>query len=173
VEKWKEKFKYLSETKQIEQSLQEATLPQKEKDISNKLISIIKEHNKNRVNFDLDTIFEETDFNLLERYIKLRSEEKETTPNIIEEDITINEPYDKDRFYEYIFSKDDISWQKAFEEDKNLKDSYLKLKNKFINKAKKTKLYKNPAWLKIVSEHLSKEEFLEFIKTLNPLEDLV
>ena len=170
VVRWKKDFEKLTETVEIEEKIESASMPQEEKDLSLRLLAIIKEHNKNRIRFDLDEIFDgDFDKELLERYIKLR--ERKSAPQSIEEVIESKALGNRERFYEYLFSQDNTSWQKAFKEEE-LENAYFELEEEFIQRAKESQLYKEPAWLKIVSKHLSKSDFLTLIERTDPLKEL-
>ena len=167
---WKadESIKYLTETKKIEEWIENKKLPQKEEEIAKNLIAIVEKIYTLRVNLELDYIFEDIDYDKLDSYIKLKKLKKE---QIVEENIQKLKPVNQDIFEEYIFSNDPISWQKAFEEDINLKNNYLYIDDKFIKKAKE--FASNPKWLEIVSKHLSKKDFKKLIQETKPLERLL
>jgi len=167
---WKadESIKYLTETKKIGEWIEEKTLPQKEEEIAKNLIAIVEKMYNSRVNLELDYIFEDIDYDKLDSYIKLKKLKKE---QIVEENIQKLKPVNQDMFEEYIFSNDPISWQKAFEEDINLKNNYLYIDDKFIKKVKEFAY--NSEWLEIVSKHLSKKDFKKLIQETKPLERLL
>ena len=167
---WKadESIKYLTETNKIGEWIENKKLPQKEEEIAKNLIAIVEKMYNSRLNLELDYIFEDIDYDKLDSYIKLKKLKKE---QIVEENIQKLKPINQDIFEEYIFSNDPISWQKAFEEDINLKNNYLYIDDKFIKKVKEFAY--NSEWLEIVSKHLSKKDFKKLIQETKPLERLL
>jgi hypothetical protein len=165
-----ESIESLTESDKIGDWIKTKDIPQEEKELYKNLLKIITELNGTRSLFKLDRIFTDIDFKKLESYIKLK-EIKKDQPNTFEDsNKQIVEPSDKKRFYEYIFSGDTLSWQKAFD-DKNLKDNYLKLSSEFKQKAEK--FIVDPKWLEIVSNHTNKKDFKKFIEELKPIERLL
>ncbi len=172
VEQWIEDkdIQSLREITKISNKIKEGKLPQKEADIAYMLLEFIDDLVHSRIPFDVDNIFQNIDYNKLISYIYLKPIKEESKISD-EENITKLPPKDINRFEEYIFSNDELSWKKAFSEDENLQKHFLDPYFEFYKKAKE--FANNPKWLKIVSKHLNKNEFLELLKQTKPFEGLI
>ncbi|HGZ70387.1 MAG TPA: hypothetical protein ENK74_03230, partial [Nitratifractor sp.] len=168
-----ENINSLSETNKISTSIEQNIKNQKEKELTEKINTILREVNSARVAFDLDNIFKEP-FNreILQSYIQLKEIKKETTITIKEDNIAKTLPANKEEFESYLFSNDPISWEKAFSQDANLKENYLDIQNYKDFKEKAKVFITNPDWLAIVAKHLSKSDLIDLVKNTNLIEEL-
>jgi len=173
IEKWvKDKdIESLREIQEIEKKIKAENLPQKEADIAYTLLNLIDELVHNRIPFDVDNLFKDIDYKKLKNYIYLKMVKEKKEIVLDEKSVTKLPPKDKKRFEEYIFSEDELSWQKAFSEDENLKEHLLEPYEEFYKKARY--FTNNQKWLEIVAKHLSKKNFLELLKQTKPFEVLV
>jgi len=168
---------HLTETAKMQEWAKNNIKAQKEKERTYHLINIIKEINRARVDFNLDIIFNniniKTQENKLHSYIKLkdtRSKQEKSIPTT-DKEIKYSQPIDEKQFFDYLFSNDPLSWELAFSKETGLENSYIKINNNFIEKAKQFDI--NPKWLEIVVKHLSKEDFKKLIKETKPIERLL
>ncbi len=168
-----ENINSLSETNKISGWIEQNIKNQKEQELTKKINTILREVNSARVAFNLDNIFKEP-FNreMLQSYIQLKESKKESAAGIKEENITKSLPANKEEFESYLFSNDPISWQKAFSEDANLKETYLDIKNYEDFTAKAKEYMTTPDWLAIVAKHLSKDDLIDLVKSTNLIEAL-
>jgi len=161
---WIQEHKSLTETDEIKASIQENIQAQKEKELASRLIDLITQARRSRISIDLDAIFADMDDDKLKAYIYLKrpSEPPKHSRPKDQSQIPKALPSDIAEFESYLFSNDEISWEKAFEEDPRLQRAFLQLYDGFIDKAKD--FVTNPRWLQIVSEHLSTEDFKTLIE---------
>ena len=172
--KWKKVHKRLSETNLIMNDIKKEELSKIDKDTFIDLRSIIEEHYKSRVEFNLDIVFDErVDEDLLLTHIIFKVKKKEDK----NKNIVYASSIDEKLFLDRILSNDELLWEDAFNEDTNLsitgvlldKDSFKKLLDRL---EQRKELVQNPIWLKNISVHLSDEDFKELLTRHNPFKGL-
>ena len=170
---WREKYKSLSEVGEIREDITSEKIPQIDKDIFLFIVGILKELYKGRVDFNLDEIFkEEVDDKILTLHSTFKATLKET---ISKKELLYASPEDTQLFLERLLSSDELLWEDAFSEDKNLaqrgavldRETFDKLLQE-LEEQQKGNLTRNVQWLKSVALHLSDDDFKALLKKYKP-----
>jgi predicted KAP-like P-loop ATPase len=172
---WKEKHRSLSETVNIRQAIQAEKNPKIDEDIYLSILAIIEALYQNRVEFNLDAIFDKAiEETLLTTHITFKALEVNVKETKIFKKVS---PLDQQLFLERILSDNELLWEDAFKEDSNLAEAGVLLDDNtfeqlLIELVSKKERIQNPLWLKNISIHLSDSNFKKLLETYNPFEEL-